>query len=345
MPDRWYDERGRRRDARRGRDYDDYEQMDYGPAEDRHFGPAPGRYAARRTGQDRDHVFGERETTETYTGEPYRGRSRYAPGSGYERPPAYERDRREESYYGRGLYPGDDWREQMYRDVYGRKVQSPRDIREGEFSHFGFGFDPLSGYTYEAQRPMAYEGGRRTPNVRGGRDDHHERNWLERARDEVSSWFGDEDAERRREWDAANAADHRGRGPLGYKRSDERILEDAHDRLTDHPWLDATGIHVSVSAGEVTLAGTVSEREAKHRAERIVENISGVEHVQNNLRVHRGEAFTRPAAGYGDGAPSTRAAGSPLASSSGTGLASSTASDATGSNGGASQGARGKSAN
>jgi hypothetical protein len=34
----------------------------------------------------------------------------------------------------------------------------------------------------------------------------------------------------------------------------------------------------------VTLSGTVESREAKHRAERIVEDISGVAHVQNNLR-------------------------------------------------------------
>ena len=36
---------------------------------------------------------------------------------------------------------------------------------------------------------------------------------------------------------------------------------------------------------EVTLSGTVDSREAKRRAEDCAETISGVKHVQNNLRV------------------------------------------------------------
>jgi hypothetical protein len=48
------------------------------------------------------------------------------------------------------------------------------------------------------------------------------------------------------------------------------------------------------------LSGTVESREAKHRAERIVEDISGVTHVQNNLRLAKGGFLTRPASGYGD---------------------------------------------
>ena len=39
------------------------------------------------------------------------------------------------------------------------------------------------------------------------------------------SWFGDEDAARRRQ------QDHSGRGPSNYTRSDERIREDVCDRL------------------------------------------------------------------------------------------------------------------
>ncbi|WP_309092932.1 BON domain-containing protein [Phenylobacterium sp.] len=93
---------------------------------------------------------------------------------------------------------------------------------------------------------------------------------------------------------------HRGRGPKGYKRSDERISDDAHQRLTDDPWLDASNINVSVSGGEVTLSGTVENREAKHRAERCVEEISGVTHVQNNLRIEAGGFLTNPGKGYGD---------------------------------------------
>ena len=50
----------------------------------------------------------------------------------------------------------------------------------------------------------------------------------------------------------------------------------------------------------MTLSGMVEHREAKHHAERIVEDISGVIHVQNNLRVGNGNYFTSPASGYGD---------------------------------------------
>jgi osmotically-inducible protein OsmY len=82
--------------------------------------------------------------------------------------------------------------------------------------------------------------------------------------------------------------DHRGRGPKGYQRSDDRIREDVDDRLSDDPYVDASEIEVSVSNGEVTLSGTVDGREAKRRAEDIADRVSGVRHVQNNLRVQQG---------------------------------------------------------
>jgi osmotically-inducible protein OsmY len=109
-----------------------------------------------------------------------------------------------------------------------------------------------------------------------GRD---ERGFFERATDEVSSWFGDQDAERRRE------QDYRGRGPKGYKRSDSRVQEDVNDRLTDDPHLDASDVEVAVAEGEVTLTGLVDGRQARRRAENLAEQVSGVTYVQNNLRV------------------------------------------------------------
>ena len=108
-----------------------------------------------------------------------------------------------------------------------------------------------------------------------GRD--HERGFFDRATDEVSSWFGDRDAERRREMD------HRGRGPKGYQRSDSRVQDDVSDRLADDRYLDATDIEVTVSNGEVTLAGSVDSRDARRRAEDLAEQVSGVSYVQNNL--------------------------------------------------------------
>jgi hypothetical protein len=76
-----------------------------------------------------------------------------------------------------------------------------------------------------------------------------------------------------------------GRGPKGYQRSDERIREDVNDRLTDHPAIDATEIEVRVTAGEVTLSGTVESRRVKRLAEDIVDSVRGVRDVHNELRV------------------------------------------------------------
>jgi len=50
---------------------------------------------------------------------------------------------------------------------------------------------------------------------------------------------------------------------------------------------------VSVSSGEVTLDGTVPSREHKRRAEDLVDSLSGVKHVQNNLRVNETSAWDR----------------------------------------------------
>ncbi len=47
---------------------------------------------------------------------------------------------------------------------------------------------------------------------------------VDKTRDEVSSWFGDGDAARRRRMDEIR--DHRGKGPKNYQRSSERIKED-----------------------------------------------------------------------------------------------------------------------
>jgi osmotically-inducible protein OsmY len=105
------------------------------------------------------------------------------------------------------------------------------------------------------------------------------RDWWDRTTDEVASWFGDDEAARRRKMD------HRGHGPSDYTRSDDRIREDINDNLTDDWAVDARKVSVKVENGEVTLSGTVPTRLQKRRAEDCAEEASGVKHVQNNLRV------------------------------------------------------------
>jgi osmotically-inducible protein OsmY len=125
--------------------------------------------------------------------------------------------------------------------------------------------------------------------VRGAfRGSGYRRDFLDRAGDEVASWFGDDEAEYRRRMDAEREG-YRGRGPRNYTRSDDRIREDVSDRLTDDPWLDASEIEVSVSNGEVTLNGTVTNRYDRRRAEDCAEGVSGVRYVQNNLRARPAE--------------------------------------------------------
>jgi hypothetical protein len=71
-----------------------------------------------------------------------------------------------------------------------------------------------------------------------------------------------------------------------------------NDRLTDDPHIDASDVEVSVANREVTLSGFVSSRFAKRHAEDIAESVSGVAHVQNNIRVRsEGSAGVTPGAG------------------------------------------------
>jgi len=69
-----------------------------------------------------------------------------------------------------------------------------------DHSTFGLGYD-VRGAEHEADSAGPAERDHHTPNVREGRGEGH-RGWWDKARDEVSSWFGDHDAERRRAWDA-----------------------------------------------------------------------------------------------------------------------------------------------
>jgi hypothetical protein len=78
---------------------------------------------------------------------------------------------------------------------------------------------------------------------------------------------------------------HRGRGPRNYIRSDARIEEDLAERLMRNDYLDATDIEIIVDNGEVTLNGSVHDRQDRRLAEDIAEAVAGVRNVQNNLRL------------------------------------------------------------
>jgi BON domain len=85
--------------------------------------------------------------------------------------------------------------------------------------------------------------------------------------------------------DSSETGPFRGRGPRGYRRSDESIREDACELLTEDDRIDASNIDVTVSDCEITLSGGVSSREEKRRAEDLVGYLPGVRDVHNRLRV------------------------------------------------------------
>ncbi|MGA0606860.1 BON domain-containing protein [Phenylobacterium sp. VNQ135] len=234
-----------------------------------------------------------------------------------------------------GRFYGDDRRQPIYRQEYGQGGREYGDVprgydadREMERRYAGEMRHRASGGTGGYDFERGYGDGGRGEDRGGqtyGRDERggsgaggffqRAKSWIGEAVDEVRrDLSGDRGQERgeggygERRYSSdfngearwSDDRGQRGRGPKDYKRSDERISDDAHQRLTDDPWLDASNISVSVSGGEVTLSGTVENREAKHRAERCVEDISGVNHVQNNLRIDAGGFLTSPTKGYGD---------------------------------------------
>ncbi len=156
----------------------------------------------------------------------------------------------------------------------GYEQARPRDQAGGGYGDSAYGYGPYTPYGRRDGGERASTGGRygygheRRPGERRSFEGHNE--YLEAVTD------GED-----------RPGEHRGRGPKGYRRSDDRIREDINDRLTDDGWLDATHIEVAVEGGEVTLTGTVSSRQAKRRAEDIAERVSGVDDVQNNIRVNR----------------------------------------------------------
>ena len=186
-------------------------------------------------------------------------------------------------------------------------------------------------------------------------EQERDRGMTGRAADEVRSWFGDDEAQRRRERDERDSPRERwtgregypdrdyryagetalgrpdwgnrqgsyeevdrfrrasseprsrtaysgpvhwrdelthvnyaGLGPRGYRRSDQRMLEDVCDRLTEDRHINASDIEVKCHEGVVTLTGSVQSREEKRHAEDIAESVTGIHDVQNNLRVTSG---------------------------------------------------------
>lgn len=129
--------------------------------------------------------------------------------------------------------------------------------------------------------------GREDPSVRKdmqmgrGNYDHREDNRSFRSRD-----YGPSESERGT-WSQqmTRPGPHRGKGPRGYTKSDERIKDHVCEELSDDSMIDASGIDVEVRDGEVTLSGMVPDRQMKRWAEDLVAEVGGVRDVINQMRV------------------------------------------------------------
>ena len=100
------------------------------------------------------------------------------------------------------------------------------------------------------------------------------RSWIDQARDSVSGFFAGAAG--------STAADRAARE----HRRDRVIWAVITGRLDHERGLDSRDIEVIVQGSEVTLNGTVRDREEKRRAEDLAD-VRGVTHVQNNLRIRR----------------------------------------------------------
>ena len=259
--------------------------------------------SGHRGGWQGGEEYGQGERGQHLGGEEHRGswgegREGYGSGQGGWQSGGY--GQRQGGEWGRmGRYGEEGWQgggQSRYGGQQGGNYRMDRDYGQGQsgwrggYEGQGMGRPYVGESSYGGSRGGNWGGGQGGYGSSGGYGGYGRggaygqqqggRGFWDRASDEVSSWFGDDEARRRRERD-----EHRGRGPKGYTRSDERIREDVNDRLTDDGWLDASDVEVQVSSAEVTLTGEVSSREEKRRAEDIVEAVSGVKHVQNNLRV------------------------------------------------------------
>ncbi len=83
---------------------------------------------------------------------------------------------------------------------------------------------------------------------------------------------------------------HRGHGPKGYRRTDERLREAICERLLEDPDIDAREISVDVADGVVTLEGRVDSRLSKHIVEDLVDDCSGVRGIRNLIAVNAASA-------------------------------------------------------
>jgi hypothetical protein len=108
----------------------------------------------------------------------------------------------------------------------------------------------------------------------------------------------------------AESGVHRGKGPKGYTRSDERLKEVICEKLTDDPMIDASEISIEVTGQTVKLTGTVDDRSTKYEIEELVERCGGVQDIDNQLRVRSGSSQSSQMGSQGGSMQTSQTTGS-----------------------------------
>lgn len=77
-----------------------------------------------------------------------------------------------------------------------------------------------------------------------------------------------------------------GRFPRPLRQNSDQVLEaKVIEALKKESDINASGIKVWVNKGTVILSGTVISRDDRFKAEMAIENINGIEDIQNNLAI------------------------------------------------------------
>jgi hypothetical protein len=275
-------ERERSREALRGddrsrRDREVHGWLDY----DRDYGRSESRYEDRGRREEPRYGRGSegssfspdwsREGTEPlYSDDPYYSRNRGRGGSS-------EYSRGGSGDYSRGGYSGDYSRGED-RGNWDQRARGsiPREQQElAERSRSGDYYSP----------DWPYERSGHERDLQRSRDDEQQSHYRGsyRRSTEPFSYPGGSGYLYSESWTLHGP--YAGRGPKGYKRSDQQIVEEACQRLERDGEIDATDIDVSAEDGILRLRGTVQDRRTKRRAEECVESVYGARDVMNELRV------------------------------------------------------------
>jgi hypothetical protein len=212
--------------------------------------------------------------------------SYYHPQGGWHGAEEWQRFGRGDERWGRDLGRGDErWGRDLYDERFGRspgREWSPYENRYGGYGMGGYGEPGWQSYGPGYAQP--YGRGQWDEQQRFGQGGYYgpygpEGRWGHEGR---SSF------EARRGFEGRFGQQRMGRAPRSYQRSDERIKDDLCDAIL-RSWIDAENVEIQVKQGEITLGGTVEDRQQKRAIEDLAEQILGVKDVHNQIRIQHEE--------------------------------------------------------